>query len=260
MRRQAAGGIRAAVSAAVDLAFVVFVLVVVLAFTVQTAIGFASTLICVTLGAHLLPIPEIVLLMVPLSLVQNVYILARHHGGVRWRLLRTRVLPAMITGAAIGYLGVRSYAGDWMRLVFAALVCVLSARELWRLHRTAHDERPLAAWISALVIFVGGVIHGVYATGGPPLAYALGRENLPKHELRSTLSVIWIVMNGALTATLALDHRYDASSVPRLAVVVGTLPIAVVLGEVVHRRVDELRFKKALYALLLAAGVALFFH
>lgn len=237
-----------------------FVLVVVLAFTVQTAIGFASGILCVTLGAHFLPIPEVVALMLPLSFAQTSYILARHHEGIRWRLLIEKVLPAMGLGAVIGYVGIRALAGEWMRSVYAVLVCLLAARELWRLQRSAAVEGRLSPWASRLTIFFGGIVHGVYATGGPLVAYAIGREGLTKRELRSTMSVIWVVMNAALIVTLALDGQYPLSFVPKLAAVFLALPVAVVLGEIVHHRVDERRFAKALFALLLVAGLTLFFH
>lgn len=43
-----------------------------------------------------------------------------------------------------------------------------------------------------------------------------------------------------------------------LAIVIRALVAGIAIGELAHRRVDELRFKKGLFAMLLLAGVSLF--
>lgn len=236
-----------------------FALVALLAFTVQTAVGFASTLICVTLGAHLMPIRHVVALAVVLSFVQTAYVVVRHRDGVQWKLLWLRILPLMGIGALLGYLVVREVAAAWVEHAFAAMVTALSARELHRLVREPGRRAPLSRLASSAIVFAAGVVHGAYATGGPPLVYAVGRE-LEKRELRSTLSVVWLVMDGALAASFALDGFYTPANLEPLLLVPIALPLGVVLGELVHRKVPEHRFKQALFALLFFAALSLFFR
>jgi len=240
-------------------ALIGFALVACLAFTVQTAVGFASTLLCVTLGAHILPIRQVVALAVMMSFAQTSYVVLRHRDGVRWRMLATRIIPLMLLGGAAGYLVVREIAGPWVEPAFAVMVTLLALRELVRMLRSPGEERPIARWMSNGVIALAGVVHGAYATGGPPLVYAVGRE-LPKRELRSTLSVVWLVMDGALAASFALDGFYTLANVEPLLFVPIALPLGVVLGELVHRKVPEHRFKQALFALLFCAALSLFFR
>jgi uncharacterized membrane protein YfcA len=232
-----------------------FAAVALLASTVQTAVGFASTLLCATLGAHLLPIRHVVALSVLMSFVQTSYVVLRYRDGVRWRMLATRVLPWMALGAALGYLVVREIAGTWAELAFASMVTLLAARELVRLLGGSGEGGAIGRLASNLMIFVAGLVHGAYATGGPPLVYAVGRE-LPKHELRATLSVVWLVMDSALATSFLLDGFYTLATLEPLALVPLALPLGVLAGELAHRKVDERRFKIALFALLLLAGIA----
>ncbi len=234
-----------------------FALVALLAFTVQTAVGFASTLLCVTLGAHVLPIRHVVALAVVMSFCQTSYVAIRYRDGVRWRLLGLRILPLMGLGAVLGYLVVKELAGPWVEHAFAAMVCILSARELWRLVREPGEQAPISRAISSAIVFVAGVVHGAYATGGPPLVSAVGRE-LPKHEMRSTLAVVWLVMDGALATGFALDGTYSLSTIEPLLFVPIALPLGVLAGELIHRKVPEHRFKQALFTLLLLAALSLF--
>lgn len=241
----------------IDPALLAFAFLVFASFTIQTVVGFGSTLLCVTIGSHLLPMRDVVALAVPLSFLQTSYVVARHRDGVRWRMLFQRILPLMLVGGAAGYLAVREDPGEWLRSAFAALVTLLAARELYRLVRTPHETGPLHPALSSGMMLIAGVIHGIYASGGPPLVYAVGRE-LPKRELRSTLSVVWLVLDGALALGFLFDGRYHEGTTRALPWVLFAMPLGLMVGEVLHHRVDEQRFRTALFVLLLLAGLILF--
>lgn len=234
-----------------------FALVAFLACTVQAAVGFASTVLCVTLGAHIMPIRQVVALAVLMTLVQTSYLVVRHREGVRWRMLATRIFPLMLLGGVVGYAVVREIAGPWLEPAFAAMVVLLAIRELWRMLRTTEEAAPIPRAASNAIIAFAGVVHGAYATGGPPLVYAVGRE-LPKREMRATLSVVWLVLDGVLVLGFALDGTYTLRALEPLVLVPLALPLGLLTGELAHRAVDERRFKLALFALLLLAGLALF--
>lgn len=235
------------------LGFVVF-----LGYVVQTVTGFGSMLVCVSLGAMVVAIPELIPTLVPLSLVQTGYIVARHHRNVDWKLLLRRILPVMGAGMLAGMYVFRGFTGDWMRAAFGLMVLVLAARELWnmlRADRTGSGKISMAASLAAL--FGAGVTHGIFASGGPLLVYATSREGLDKDTFRATLTTVWLVLNTALVAGFAWDGAYDASRLGKVGLLVLAVPLGLVLGEWAHRKVDERRFKIGVFALLIAAGVSL---
>lgn len=231
------------------------------AYAVQTVTGFGSMLLAVTFGAHLLSIRELVTLAVPVSLLQTAYIAVRHRDGIRWRLLSTRVLPLMGLGMVGGYFFGRDMAGDWLKIAFGVMVLVLASRELWLLWRARQSAaavaRPIPAAASLSAMVVAGVVHGIYATGGPLLVYAVGREGLPKREFRSTLSAIWLTLNVALVIGFLTEGRYTEDTAVDLLVLLPAVPLGVVVGEVLHHRVAERPFKIAVFSLLVAAAISL---
>jgi uncharacterized protein len=238
-----------------------FAVIVFLGYGAETVTGFGSTLICVTLGAHLLPIHEVLTLAVPLSLLQAGYIAVRHASGIRWRLFWLQIIPLMGAGTAVGMVIRDDLGGVWVRAVFAVLVLLLATRELWLLRRarttlrTASRPLPAAASVSAMV--GAGVIHGIYATGGPMLVYAVGRSGLDKHQFRSTLAAVWLALNFALVTGYVLEGRYDARVGTDLLILLPAIPLGIVAGEYLHRRVDERRFKTIVFALLIPAAISL---
>lgn len=244
----------------VEHALLGFAVVVFAGYTVQTVVGFGSALVCLTFGAHLLDIREVVMLTVPISILQNAYIAVRHRDGIAWKLLLRRILPLMGAGLLVGFLAFRDVQSIWLRFAFGAMVLVLALRELWMLHHVDVEVRQNPPAASILAMFFAGVIHGVYATGGPLLVYAVGREGLDKGRFRSTLSAVWLVLSVALVAGFLFDGRYTASTGRDMLVLLPAVPLGIVLGEWLHRRVDERRFTIAVYVLLVAAAISLFIH
>ena len=236
-----------------------FALVVFASYAVQTVVGFGSMLICVTLGAQLLDIREVVTLAVPISILQTGYIVVRHHGGIDRGLLFKRILPLMSVGTLIGFLAFANAAVGWLRMGFGVMILVLAAREIWMMRNAAAaaERPPPHRAVSIAAIFGAGLIHGVFATGGPLLVYAIGREGLDKHRFRSTLSAVWLALSLVLIGSFAVEGRYDAATGMKLLVLAPAIPLGIVVGEWLHHRVDERRFKGALWVLLIAAAVSL---
>ena len=245
----------------VEPALLGFAAVIFLSYAVQTVTGFGSMLLAVTFGAHLLGIREIVTLAVPISMVQTGYIVWRHRDGIAWRLLLRRILPLMGLGMALGFSAFAGTESVWLRYGFAVMVLVLAARELWLRVRASADPkrvaRPMPAAASVAAMFGAGIIHGIYATGGPMLVYALGRESLSKHAFRSTLSAVWLVLNAGLLIGFSIEGRYAPAVGLDLLVLLPAVPLGVALGEWVHHRVDQRRFELAIFSLLIAAAISL---
>ena len=242
----------------IELAFLLFALVVVAAYAVQTAIGFGSTLICVTFGAQLIGLQEVVQLVVPISFLQTGYIVIRHRDGIEWRLLLRRVLPLMGAGMGFAFLLLTRVGGPWLGLAFGLMVLALSARDLHQLRAASPVvDKPIRPLASIAALFGAGIVHGIYASGGPLLVYAVGREGLTKKAFRSTLSMVWILLNSILVTRFALSGDYDRSVIIDVLLLVPAVPLGVLVGEWVHHKVDERSFKVAVLVLLIAAAISL---
>jgi hypothetical protein len=97
-------------------------------------------------------------------------------------------------------------------------------------------------------------VHGIYATGGPLLVYSIGRSNLAKSELRSTLAMVWLILNAALSTTYLVGGRITGNTLESIGLMVPVLVVAIVAGEVLHSRIPDRPFRALVFALLLGAG------
>lgn len=234
----------------------IFGVAVLVAFVSGAMAGFGSVIIALTIAGQFHSIEWMVPRLVALNVLLNGYLVIAHRGHIAWRLLLTRVLWVMGAGASVGVLVQAQLAGSTLKTMFGVLVVALSSIELYRMWS---KSTPATGGASLPFVFGAGIMHGIYASGGPLLVYALGRSDLHRTALRSTLAMIWLSMNIALSIVYVLDGRLDRTAAVEVLWLVVPVAIAIPIGELLHRRVDERGFRIVLFCLLLAAGIALLF-
>ena len=241
-----------------DASYLLLAAFVALAYTAEAATGFGSILIALTLGAQLYAVPELLPLLLPLSVLLTAFVVARQRAYVDLQLLSRRILPWMAPGAALGFVLAAKAPSAWLAPALGVFVIGVAGLELLRGGAgRAAPMRPLGAKRFAGASFGAGVVQGMAGSGGPVLVYALGREGLCKARFRATLALVWLVLNVGLVASFCATGRLGASTLPYVAGLVPVLVLAFVVGDWLHHRVDEERFKRGVLVMLVAAGVAL---
>jgi uncharacterized membrane protein YfcA len=222
------------------------------AFATEGAIGFGGTVLAASIGAQVVDLNLLLPAFVPLNFLLSGWLLGRGFDRVAWRLLATQVAPAVGVGAAIGFVLFHLPAKDGFAFAFGVFVVGLATLQLAR-----PAGAPLARPLQWLLLGLGGVVHGLFGTGGPMIVYVLRRQLADKTAFRSTLAVLWLVLNIALivnyaSAGLYVDTTFKTTGVLALAIVPGLM-----IGERVHHKLDAARFERVVWVVLLLAGVAL---
>lgn len=238
-----------------DTAWVLMGGFILLAFTLEAITGFGSIVIALSLGALVLPIDQLVVVLVPLSVCLSSVMAWRNRAHMDRSLLWRVVLPGMLAGTLLGYLGKPWLNPQLSRQLFGVLVLWFSARELWRL-RNEQAVRPRPMWLTRILTVASGVTHGLFASGGPLLVYALAGTTMDKARFRATLATVWLTLNATLTLAFFVDGRLGVA-LPKVAMFLPLLIVGVWLGEAMHHRVKEQHFRVAIYALLLVTGALL---
>ncbi|MFC7001464.1 TSUP family transporter [Pseudobowmanella zhangzhouensis] len=177
---------------------------IVFAFGVEAMTGFGSIVLALSLGALVYSIPELVTLLVPLNLVMTLPLCIRLRQHIQWRLLLTRLLPLMAVGTLLGQALLPWVNPDWLKLVFAMLITWFALRALLKSQALA-----LPTGIANGLITLAGVTHGLFASGGPLLVYALARSQLPKAQFRATLLFVWLCLNSVLSLWFLFSGRFE---------------------------------------------------
>lgn len=234
-----------------EMSFVLVALIVFFAFFTQAATGFGALVISMTLGALLYPIDVLLNWFVPLVVLLSLYLLARHHGHIDWSLFLKKILPGMGLGMLVGQYVFYSLNTEVLKYALGGIVVFLAGRELLRRGDMPRNI-PLLPWTLA-----AGVVHGIFATGGPLLVYGLNGQSIEKSVFRSTLTLVWGVLAFSLVLSYIFSGQLTTAALPQIGMLAAILPFSIMAGEWAHRYINEALFKKVINVLLVFCGVVL---
>ncbi len=232
-----------------------FAAVLFVAYFVGTALGFGTSVISVTFGVLLLPLDVVLPIVCPLNVALSSYIALRHRSHILWRLLLLRLIPLVGLGVPLGLMLFNLREVRWLKLAFGLFVIALALLQLRLAFARLHAARPLGKIAGALMLVGGGLVHGLFSTGGPNVVYVLGREVEDKGAFRSTISAMFVPMTTALLIDYALLGLFTPDVLIAIAWALVPVSCGLWLGEWAHARFDNLTFKRALWILLLIGGV-----
>ena len=233
-----------------------FAAIVALGLVVEAVAGFGATVVTVALASQIMPIPDVLAAFVPVNFLLSAYLVVRHYRDIDVKILVARLLPATAVGVAIGLVLLNGARADWLRIAFAVFLLVLSITAL-RAMRTKSKSglAALSAWKAHGALLLAGIIHGLFACGGPLLVYVAERDLPDKGTFRATMSALWLVFHVVLLASYRAANTLTISSLRTSAVLASVLVVAIPLGEWIHKRLSQDRFRVGVYVLLGCAGL-----
>jgi len=163
----------------------------------------------------------------------------------------------MLVGLVIGILLFNYIHGDLLRIVFGIFVVCISSFQLITRGLIQRQTLSLPPWKSRFLILCGGVIQGLYASGGPLLVFVASRLGLSKSAFRSTVSALFLTLNILLIISFTATGRISILTLIYILLLIPLLAVSMMIGERLHRHINEHQFTICIYALLLMAGVSI---
>lgn len=233
------------------------VLVLVIAHSVETLLGFGASIIALALGIYIFPLSTILPVLAILFLLQNIWMVSRWFKHIQWRVLLVWILPASIIGMALG-IYYRTLVGNYSQLliILGLFIMAVSVMEIVLIYKTRSAGGILPWYLSWPILFVGGIFHGLYAQGQPMAIYYLSREFREPADFKGTVSMLYLILNIVLIVNLYTIHQIDLDTLATTGIVLPGLILGIVLGS--RMKFRTLPFKVLVYALLFISGLILF--
>lgn len=239
--------------------FAILVAIALFAYFIGATTGFGDTVIIVTVtvALNLYPLEFIVPTVVVLGFTISLYLVVRHHTGIDRRLLFRKILPVAGLGLPVGLLLFDVVNSSVLTIVLGAVVVFFSTLELILIIKAGESVRkPMSSLQADFWLFSGGVVHGLYASGGPLIVYYAGRSIPDKRVFRSTLSALWLTLNGVMLITNLATGKLTARCAWTAVALLPALALGIVMGEWLHPRLPERSFRILVFSVLIAAGVS----
>lgn len=231
--------------------------VLILAFAVETGLGFGAALITVSLGSFVVTdLREILAMTVPLNLVLSTYLVGRYYQHIDRAFLFKRLLPLMLLGMPVGIYAFTALDASLLKRAFGVFVAGVAGLELYRAIQKV-KPRPVGMAFEVGLLLTGGAIHGAFSTGGPMAVYVTSRVIHDKAVYRATLSALWLVLGTVLLGSYVYEGRVTTDTLTQTLTVSPGIVLGMVLGEVAFSRVPADLFRRIVFVTLLCSGLAL---
>jgi uncharacterized membrane protein YfcA len=242
-----------------DSLFLALAAIVFLAYFIDATTGFGSSVVVLTLAVHFYELEKLVLIVIPLNIAIALYLVGRYRRFVDTRALFTFVIPLMLAGMPVGLAVFYLVGAEPLKMPFGVFVAAVAVGEVVRLLFFNADGRlrQLRRPWSLLWTFGGGVVHGLWASGGPLVVYWAGRTFEDKRVFRATLSAVWLIMNGLLLFVHLVGGRVTSDTLATSGVLLAPVAVGLVCGEWLHRYLPERSFKILVFSVLSLSGMSI---
>ncbi|MBR4800611.1 MAG: sulfite exporter TauE/SafE family protein [Clostridia bacterium] len=116
------------------------------------------------------------------------------------------------------------------------------------------------AGLIALLV-AAGVVHGMFVCGGPLLIIYATKKLNGKDQFRATLSMAWIVLNTVNLVRDVASGAFTAENVGHLmivlAIALSTLLVAIIVGNLIAKKLNQKAFMIVTYVLMVISAVSL---
>lgn len=189
------------------------------------------------------------------------WLLAIYFAAVNYRRINWRQFAIIASLAALGLpLGIlifKNLDGDMLKRILGGFIVLSAGIQLYKLYNVRERKAARFNPLNYLYLFFGGIVHGAFATGGPLIVLYSAKKITNKGEFRATMCLLWSVLN----TFLMIQYITDGALTPEIgittAALIPSMVLSIVVGEKIHKKVNEELFKKIVFWLLLVVGVVM---
>jgi uncharacterized protein len=247
--------------------FVVFI-----TYGLEAMIGFGGTVFALPFATFLLGIVEARFLLAILACTLDLYIAISKFKRIIWKQFGVILLFAGL-GMPLGMYAFATLPRALLIKLLGAFITLTAAFQLWKLvvapaiarrrdpqagvEETGAAAAPRIRWFHYALLFLGGIVHGAFAAGGPLVVLYAAKALPEKGNFRATLTLLWATLNTVLIVGFASSGMFTTARWTHLGEMAPFLVVGIVAGEIVHHRVRAEVFARIVFAILLLTGMVM---
>lgn len=229
-------------------------LIVLITHTLEAVTGFGCTVLALPFVSALLGVRQAVRVLTALAWLLAVYIAIKKRKNIDFRHYLI-ISACMLVGLPLGLYLFRFADTGFLKTLLAIFIVLSSALQLLKLSGFLKIGKPLPKPLAVLLLVSAGVVHGMFASGGP-LVVLYASVALPdKGRFRATLCLLWATLNTILLSTYILGGAFDTHTVGLVGWMIPFLLAGIVAGEKVHDRVQARTFSFIVFGMLFCTGL-----
>lgn len=238
-----------------------FGLIVVITQTLEGITGFGSTVLALPFAVMLLDMDKAVPVLATQTLLLTMYVIIASWKHIVWKEFGFIALYVFI-GLPIGYILFKNMNATYLKGILSLFMIGVGIYGFRMTRRNRHvtvasTEPVKKSRLMRFILFLGGVLHGAFATGGPFVVIYASKALKDKTLFRVSICLLWLCMNTVLLIIWIVDGVWTQETTKLLVVSLPFLLLGIVVGDYLHHRVNEYIFRLIVYGVLFASGLVL---
>lgn len=230
---------------------ILFFVVVFISNTVQAVTGFAGTLLAMPVSIRLIGLNDARVILNGIAWFSSILITVQNFRYVNRRKLITMV-SFMSAGMGAGILILNFFRSDSLLFIYGIAVVLTALRNLF-----FKQVKTLSPAVSAIILFLAGIFHGMFVSGGALLVVYAVCVLKDKKEFRATVAAVWIFLNSCMMITYVYSGIVTEFSLKMIVLSVIPLFLATWLGNRIQEKINQHFFLILANILLVVSGLSL---
>lgn len=230
---------------------IMFLLVIFLTNIIQGITGFAGTVLAMPPSILLQGIDVAKPILNLLGLFASIWIVVISYKDLNKKEF-IKVMIIMFLGLLAGIYIYSVIPVPILLKIYAVFIILIALKGL-----LVKKEIELKEWILNSIVFVAGIIHGMFVSGGPLLIIYAAQKFREKSEFRATVSAVWIILNGYLAYSHWQTGLFTSTTITKLCWGIIPLLLGMIIGNILHKKMSQKMFLLITYILLIISGLTL---
>lgn len=230
-------------------------LVVLITHALEAVTGFGCTVLAFPFVIMLTDNLELSkILLSVLAWLLAVYFAVSKYKEIHWKQFGIIVVLAG-AGMPVGVLLFKNTDPFLLTGVLGVFIVLTAAFQLYRCFVPTGERRmPRFLFLPA-----GGIVHGAFAAGGPLIVLYASRKIPGKGQFRATMCLLWASLNTFLIVQYLTDGKLNRETGMDIVFLLPFLMGGIVVGEIIHKKVSEILFRKIIFISLFIIGIIMTF-
>lgn len=214
--------------------------------------AYGSALLALPVLIWIVDLPSARAALIVIGMIQAVQIFIYTFRNISWPKFRRMLFWAGL-GLPVGMLTVTRLPREPLLVLLGVILIAGGLSKLAPVPASIKNGWPKSLLTG--LMFLGGLIHGAFGTGGAAMVVAAQQEVPEKEAFRGTLSLFWVVLNSILIGGLTIDGTLKGDAIPMSIIGVPLVMLASWHANRVAGRLSQNFFVKLVAVLLFAAGI-----
>jgi len=239
------------------LTIILFGLVSLVTHFIEGITGFGSTVLALPFAIMLAGVKIGVPVLAVHTWILALYVIIIDFKNIVWKEF-IKIAALVGLGMPLGMWLFTNLPEGILKKILGVFMIGVALRDLCKSFGKDKQQKPLNKYLLDFMLFLGGIIHGAFASGGPFIIIYSTRALPDKSNFRATMCTLWFTLNSFIIFKNVQGGIMTGGAIKLMLWTIPFLIAGMLLGNFAHHNIKDTLFTKIVNIVLLLSGVFMF--